>query len=402
MILFALASFAWPSVAGAAPLCAPLASLHSSIKFCEENPRYLPPAAACRDEYRALVARKSAEVRWLLAGQVAKSTDHAQSLKLANTQDVYTSAENLLTALIAQGRQVKAEIEGYADDFVPPIPSWGVGHWKPDRRNPNDPARSLDYYCWAEPMGDMDQIIADVERMLKELEATKAKTVQLHGVTDTRHANLEDLRGRQRDTVGFGSGRSPREASTVTGKIRNDSLETVPGFGGIKAPSRHAEDPWAASKDSFSTISGKSPALAQAGMPGTSLKNGKEAEAPRSLGAALWAEPTAGGPGGPALVGGGQEPSKALALSASDRAPASLLGSQALPHGEPSADSHASELAGTASAASAAAGGGGVHAMPPGMPAGPQASQALVAHEVSLFAAVSRCYRKTSLFRQRF
>lgn len=224
MLLLVLMFFSEASHAAAANVCAPLGELHETVNFCEDNVGYLPPSSACVENYRALVKSKNAEIQKILAGNMAGRTG-AQHVQFETTEAAYSYTEALLTSLLQQGKKTHAELEAYADDFVPPIPSDAAGHWKPSRKDPHDPARDPEFYCWNVPMKEMDALIEEVESMMSQLEATRAKTAGLRLSTSVRDNALNVLNAKAGKGAANISGESPRDHSTITGKIGNKDLE---------------------------------------------------------------------------------------------------------------------------------------------------------------------------------
>ncbi|HEY8278811.1 MAG TPA: hypothetical protein VIH99_04265 [Bdellovibrionota bacterium] len=222
--------------ASAGEVCAPLSQLHSGINFCFDNPQYLPPANACKTAFSNLVKSKYPQVKKALSS-LANDAKSAQHLELSAQEAVFRSTEATLSALIAKGNQVLGELNAYADDFVPPVPSWAAGHWKPNRRNPGEKARSLSYYCWAEPMKTMDQIIAETQKMVDELVATKVQTEALHFSTTGRNVNLENISdGPVAKNIRGPGGQNEHQESTITGEINRKGLAGAGKSGKVTAP----------------------------------------------------------------------------------------------------------------------------------------------------------------------
>jgi hypothetical protein len=244
--------------AWAADACEPLAELHSRVNDCADNPQYVPPATDCRDRFRTTMNEKYPVIQRELLAEANAGSDAAQNLKFGTTKNVYSNTDAELTALIDLGTRTLHEIEAYADDFVPPIPSWAPGHWDPDRRNPADPARDLNYYCWSEPMGNMDPLIADMQKMVAELTATRAKTRQLHGDTADRDGKLAVLAsdsGPGANQLGFSGKKFENTPSTVTGQIKNEQLA------GAESTSKLAPPPNTPAVDSPSDITARANAV---------------------------------------------------------------------------------------------------------------------------------------------
>lgn len=249
------------SPAHAASFCQPLSRLHDNINFCDDNPNYVPPAQDCRDRYHAKVAAEKPRIEKLLHGEISTGKDAAQNLKFHTTKNVYQTTDDELTALIDLGHQTIGEVEAYADDFVPPIPPWAEGYFKPNWRDPRDEARSEDNYCYGEPMKEMDKVLLDLHQTVNELTATRAKTRQLHGVTGERDTKLAQLKNGE-DTLaakrkGVSGGDSDNEASTVTGKIKGDELASPTAVGDLAKPAAGTVGVTAsgeASPDALSTV----------------------------------------------------------------------------------------------------------------------------------------------------
>ncbi len=375
-----------PALSLAGQICEPLSQLHDEINFCSANPGYIPPAKACRDGYRSLVERKNAEIRKILAGQLANAKDEAQNLKFGTTQTTYATTEAILTTLINQGNQVLAELGAYGDDFVPPIPSWAAGYFIPNRKDPSDPARQPENYCYAEPMTDLDAILADVQSIVNDLVATRTKTIQLHQNTSIRDAGLVELSevaGNPSPTVPGVSGKSMQGASTVTGRIASDSLpdpkepaklakQKLPVGGSVAHQPAMRET---------GTITGGNLATGKPAMPSPSIQaqvtaaaaGRASANVETSSGSLIWNEP---------------KDSNGINLelnlaSAHDRSPASATDAA---YAEMGIDD-------------IAVAGGGDSRRLVGTEHVKNSALVLVAGDTTLFEAVSRCYRKSKLFR---
>ena len=208
--------------------CTPLILLHESIKFCENNPSYLPPAKACRDRYKNLVESRKPVIQKILTGHLQSSDakGHAQNKDLGTSQNIYTSARNMLTDLINRGNQVYAELGAYGDDFVPPIPSWAPGYFKPNRKDKNDPARSLNFYCYAEPMANLDLVLEDVEKIVKSLEKTRAEVIALNNSANIKETNVGKITD---DSIGNApvGGSAIRQVVPENPGIRNSDITGI-------------------------------------------------------------------------------------------------------------------------------------------------------------------------------
>lgn len=305
-------------IAKAEIACTPLPLLHASINFCVDNPKYLQPAIACRDNYKNLVESRKPVIQKILTGQLknADAKGHAQNKDLSTSQNIYTSARNMLTDLINRGNQVYAELGAYGDDFVPPIPSWAPGYFKPNRKDKNDPARNLNFYCYAEPMASLDVVLDDVEKIVKSLEKARAEVIALDTSANVKESNVGKI---TEDSTGIApaAGSAVKQVVPVNPGIRNSDVTGLEedmaseknlgkggakSGGGLKSPGAKKALPApkqkSAPQSSRSTTNTNSPAEAAASnrlpTPAVSSAEKNSAAGHSSVGSLIWSEPKDG------------------------------------------------------------------------------------------------------------
>lgn len=204
----------------AANLCAPLTELHEQINFCQENYHYADTAEPCLARLHALVNQKSAEAQRALQA-IAASAGASQKNDLGHSGQSYADAQATLTFLLNNARQLRSELQAYADDFVPPVQDSSQVF---DLGDPATQAEFRSAPCYGFDMKRMDVALTDLDKVVRDLENTVAKTTKLRTGTDRRDANLDSSHGGRALAGLVPQGQSAPERSDVTGVKREANL----------------------------------------------------------------------------------------------------------------------------------------------------------------------------------
>lgn len=162
-----------PLSSPASEYCTPIGQIEPLVNYCHENSKFVAPAEACRDRFRDLVKSKNEEIKRNFA-QIAKASNmNSQSGDMATMQKLLASTETTLDNLIAQGKDVYAEAGNYQEDFVLPIYEGYEEDFAIDPHTAKGQAYFRDMECYGLAMEDIDNVKADVRKMVNELEKTR-------------------------------------------------------------------------------------------------------------------------------------------------------------------------------------------------------------------------------------
>jgi hypothetical protein len=206
-------------------ICTPVAQIEPQVNYCDENPAFVAPAQACRDQYKALVKKTNEEIAANFAKLMRTANAKAQSGDFKTNQDLLASTEATLDSLIDRGFEIFDEMSDYQDDFVLPIYDAYREDFKVDPHTPAGRELFRGKECYAEPMEDIDSVKTELQSMILELEKTEEKAKQLHALSKSKESNLGSMTGKGAGgAAGNGgpgkpvpSGTSTNPPSTITG-----------------------------------------------------------------------------------------------------------------------------------------------------------------------------------------
>ena len=383
---------------GAAPVraeefCASRFKLRHSIFMCYENSTYAEQAGACSDRFRELVHGKQKELSGLFSKQLAGRKGDAQNQQFQLTQKDYATTDATLVEAINLGRGARQELVFYLDDVVPPH-NWPLALGRfPGMHHPYVQELFRAAGCYKEAMEGVERAIQDMDRMIAELEATRAKTAQLFKTSGSREAQLDLLKGLggASGTIASGSGSSQAGASDVTGlredKAKRKGAASLGASGQLSSPESASPSPAftpAPGSVASQLTQGKVRAPATAGARAAGASSGRAPFSELQTQSRAFASSSTLAPG---IDGLKQEKGSSPGEAPSHLAAAAVFSDQDA--GSLSGVELREELASSRSIAS----------MPGQEGAGSQVSALQASTDETLFARVQRRYRASQLFR---
>lgn len=223
MLLLLLLS-ATPAFAGA--FCESIDELEKKVNYCDENYAFLAPAKACFQAFKAKVDLESAKIKILLEANAAAAKDPGQQASYENTGKALADAVGTLDRLLHQGKQTYNEIDDYSVDLVLPVNEIYPDDFKIDPFSKEGREKFRDYQCYGEPIGDLEKIKDELQKMIEDLEKTRIAASGKKAIAGARDEGIhEEAKGAKVNghaapakapSVGGGKGKRPK-SSDVTG-----------------------------------------------------------------------------------------------------------------------------------------------------------------------------------------
>lgn len=187
---------------------------------CEDNVKLGQAADVCVSAFRVRVMAEQATLQKMLKAQINSSVKDQKGGKAMQNESQAVTAAALATTikrvelLLAEGRAMRVELNGYIDNLLLPF-RWNaeMGE-RPRKLDPESMAGIDDEYCYGEHKEVIEDQILGLDKMIRELEAAKGEAGKLKAVS----------LGNEKDFKGGVPGQN-----IITGK---ESPKPVPGITG--------------------------------------------------------------------------------------------------------------------------------------------------------------------------
>lgn len=186
-----------PAASEAANMCASLKKIVSEQEECEDNVAFSKAAETCLRGFKQRVNAEQPRLQKLLL----KNTKEAASDKSGQTArqeeseglsaSAYDTTIKSLNDLIAKGTQARGEVEAFRRNLMWPF-NWtaGLGGPRPDADDPEVQKMLDEDYCYGEHSDIIKDALAEFDKMLNELKATKVAASGLQGLSTGHQGNL--------------------------------------------------------------------------------------------------------------------------------------------------------------------------------------------------------------------
>jgi hypothetical protein len=205
-----------PAASEAANMCASLKKIISEQEECEDNVAFSKAAEACLRGFKQRVNSEQPRLQKLLL----KNTKDAASDKSGATakQDeseglsagAYDTTVKSLNELIAKGTQARGEVEAFRRNLMWPF-NWSAafGGPRPDADDPEVQKMLDEDYCYGEHSDIIKDALAEFDKMLADLTATKVAATGLQGLSTSHQGNLNGGQAAPSATGGQRTGPAP-------------------------------------------------------------------------------------------------------------------------------------------------------------------------------------------------
>ncbi|RZA09061.1 MAG: hypothetical protein EOP11_02880 [Proteobacteria bacterium] len=197
MLLHLLLTLSSPFAASAANMCPSLPKILSSLQECDDNVAFSRAAESCAAGFRRRISAEQPRLQKMLLKQTKDSASDktGATAKQAESEtlsaDAYNSTMQSLDKLIESGTQARGEVEAFRRNLMWPF-TWSAAFEgpRPDADDP-DVQKMLDEdFCYGEHAEIIRDTLADFDKMIGELKASKVASASLKGLSNSHQGNL--------------------------------------------------------------------------------------------------------------------------------------------------------------------------------------------------------------------